>query len=65
MRHPGEQRATPVEGVEFIMGFFDCILAARVVFPIYLPLTSRVNRANFEFIAEKRHTDDAVPTYLI
>ena len=33
------------EGVEFIAGFFGCILAARVVVPTYPPLTSRVNRA--------------------
>ncbi len=33
------------EGVDFIAGFFGCILAARVVIPTYPPLTSRVNRA--------------------
>ena len=33
------------EGIQFIAGFFGCILAARVVVPTYPPLTSRVNRA--------------------
>ena len=33
------------EGVDFIAGFFGCILAARVAVPTYPPLSSRVNRA--------------------
>ena len=37
------------EGMEFVVGFYGCILSSRVVVPTYPPATARVNRSTLRF----------------
>ena len=37
------------EGMEFVAGFYGCILSSRVVVPTYPPATARVNRSTLRF----------------